>query len=85
MSQRTVHDCDVCGKLAKPRLHAQFVIGSYLDAAGSTDMDVVLVDLCLGCAQGALLGWAETMTRDEARGWVKRHVKSARDYKGRPL
>lgn len=85
MSRRTVHDCDVCGKPANPRLHIQLKIGRYTDAAGAGDDDVIPVDLCLGCAQGTLIGWADSLPHAEARAWAKRHVKSARDYKGRPL
>lgn len=85
MSQRTVHDCDVCGKPASPRLHIQLQIGVYTDAAGSRDTDVIPADLCLGCAQGALIGFVDKMAPEDARAWAKRHIKSARDYRGRPL
>ena len=72
MSDRKVKDCDRCTAVNLPaHVTVSVKTGREMDAAGSYDTRVEVLDLCMQCAEATLQNLIEKFGYEDGEKWAK--------------
>ena len=71
MAQRTVYDCDKCGKKNAETRQISVVVDRNTDGAGSMENWNEEVDLCIDCLVQTVRMVTNKFSYEDAKAWIK--------------